>query len=243
MTEPENRDLHKRLWLNKSLPPNKQLWLNKALPPNPFLAALREMVLQRSTKRCPKWKFRFAADLVLQLQPRPTAFVSDAHKAHGVRQATVRFVGRAVHGDLPADPFITHVLGLAYMDFIVNAYDGDPTWSFHMTGASYHLPLSYEGKTAGCLTLQHRIIAALTRLDHLDPGLMFKPACLNCGKPLTDPVSMARWIGPECASTSSLDVGKFVQMNVAAVEQESVLHGERPMVSDRRQMVQLEMAP
>jgi len=32
---------------------------------------------------------------------------------------------------------------------------------------------------------------------------MLKPACLMCGKALTDPVSMARWIGPECAGTSS----------------------------------------
>jgi uncharacterized protein YndB with AHSA1/START domain len=40
---------------------------------------------------------------------------------------------------------------------------------------------------------------------------MFQPACLLCGKALTDPVSMARWIGPECAQAQNhtLDVGLF----------------------------------
>jgi hypothetical protein len=27
-----------------------------------------------------------------------------------------------------------------------------------------------------------------------------------CGKGLTDPASMARWIGPECASTTSIRI-------------------------------------
>jgi hypothetical protein len=37
----------------------------------------------------------------------------------------------------------------------------------------------------------------------LRPDMMLKPACLMCGKRLSDPISMARWIGPECAGTSS----------------------------------------
>jgi hypothetical protein len=56
-------------------------------------------------------------------------------------------------------------------------------------------------------TLKARLVAALPRLNRLTPALMFQANCLLCGKSLTDPVSMARWIGPECAHTHSLDVG------------------------------------
>jgi hypothetical protein len=41
------------------------------------------------------------------------------------------------------------------------------------------------------------------RFDVLRPDLMLGSHCLICGKSLTDPVSQARHIGPECAGTSS----------------------------------------
>jgi hypothetical protein len=37
----------------------------------------------------------------------------------------------------------------------------------------------------------------------LRPEMRSKPACLSCGKRLTDPVSMARCIGSECAGTAA----------------------------------------
>ena len=40
----------------------------------------------------------------------------------------------------------------------------------------------------------------------LAPERMLKPACMICGKGLTDPAGMARWIGPECAMTSSISI-------------------------------------
>jgi hypothetical protein len=36
------------------------------------------------------------------------------------------------------------------------------------------------------------------------PAQMLSYNCVICGKGLTDPASMARWIGPECAGTSTL---------------------------------------
>jgi hypothetical protein len=42
------------------------------IAPIPALAELRDMVLARSKKRRPKWRFRLAPDLVLQLQPATT---------------------------------------------------------------------------------------------------------------------------------------------------------------------------
>ena len=54
---------------------------------------------------------------------------------------------------------------------------------------------------------RERVLAELRsgRLDDYDAALMFGANCLLCGKGLTDPASMARRIGPECAGTSSLD--------------------------------------
>ena len=43
----------------------------ETIPPITFLAELREEVLKHSLKRMPKWKFRFAPDIVVQLQPKP----------------------------------------------------------------------------------------------------------------------------------------------------------------------------
>jgi hypothetical protein len=57
------------------------------------------------------------------------------------------------------------------------------------------------------VALKEQLVASLPRLNRLMPALMFQANCLLCGKSLTDPVSMARWIGPECAHTHSLDVG------------------------------------
>jgi Family of unknown function (DUF6011) len=44
------------------------------------------------------------------------------------------------------------------------------------------------------------------------PEKMLCPNCLLCGKALTDPVSMARFIGPECAGTSSANLRSMVNL-------------------------------
>jgi len=41
---------------------------------------------------------------------------------------------------------------------------------------------------------------------------LFHPYCLCCGKALTDPVSMARFVGPECASTSSPHIHRLIDL-------------------------------
>ena len=47
-------------------------WAATSMPPVPTLARLRNMVLERSEQRSPKWKFPLAPDLVLQIQPKLT---------------------------------------------------------------------------------------------------------------------------------------------------------------------------
>ncbi|MFZ4629933.1 MAG: DUF6011 domain-containing protein, partial [Blastocatellia bacterium] len=52
----------------------------------------------------------------------------------------------------------------------------------------------------------NRLVSELTsgKLDELSVGLMLSPRCLVCGRKLTDAVSMARMIGPECSGHQHL---------------------------------------
>jgi hypothetical protein len=68
----------------------------ETVPPIPFLAELREEVLKHSLKRMPKWKFRFAPDVIVQLQPKPTVLPSEAAIARGVKPKFHLFEGVAV---------------------------------------------------------------------------------------------------------------------------------------------------
>jgi hypothetical protein len=40
-------------------------------------------------------------------------------------------------------------------------------------------------------------------------------ACLCCGKGLTDPASMARWIGPECWGSASINAPRLFKAETA----------------------------
>ena len=51
---------------------DSNFWSPTPISPIPTLARLREMVLERSEQRSPKWKFRVAPDLVLQIQAKLT---------------------------------------------------------------------------------------------------------------------------------------------------------------------------
>lgn len=46
-----------------------------------------------------------------------------------------------------------------------------------------------------------------TKLAHLNDRLAGMHACRHCGRPLTDPVSIERGVGPECAAQMKEAVG------------------------------------
>lgn len=183
----------------------EEFWQRKPIGAIRSLVELRAVVLAHNAKRCPKWQFRLDEDLAVQLQPRPVPRIDEVARAHGVRQQTVLFFGIAVCGrELPTRVFSQSMRELASLKFKVYAYEGDAMWTFHHTHIHWpRRPEQYAG--GGWREFPQRVLSALARLDHLDPAMMFQPACLFCGKALTDPVSMARWIGPECAGTASLD--------------------------------------
>ena len=66
------------------------------IAPIPKLAELREAVLAHSDKRKPKWGFRLAPDIVMELQAQPCTLLSATAKARGCQQAVVSFEGKAV---------------------------------------------------------------------------------------------------------------------------------------------------
>jgi hypothetical protein len=176
-------------------------WENVLIEPVSTLAKLRDLVLSINAKRCPKWRFRLADDIVLQLQPRPDQGPYDRHVGH-------RFTGRVLRGpDITKAHFAKKYLGTDYRDIPFSIDDGATSpvrWrvSVHKGPAPSHDIAAWQA-------LKDHLIASLPRLNTLEQSLMFQPSCVICGKPLTDPVSMARWIGPECAHSHALDVGLF----------------------------------
>jgi hypothetical protein len=179
---------------------NINLWAPHDLAPIPTLANLRDAVLERSELRMPKWKFRLAPDLILQVQPRAGSrcwFECTAHLAE----------------NLTATDFASPLRRL-----------GRDWWHarFHIVvdpqGAWKLVPRSRQWRRgvdrARHFDLRMRVIEAFSgnRFAAITADLMLSPSCLICGKGLTDPASMARFIGPECAGTSSLAVSHVVRL-------------------------------
>jgi hypothetical protein len=173
------------------------------------IAELREEVLKHSLKRMPKWKFRFAPDIIVQLQPKPTVLPSEAAMARGVKPKFHLFKGIAVMTEgvaasalkqLPSRP----CLPWWQIKFEVFAVDPGTDWTFQRTSGRWQ----YEADKAGVPTLVQRIVTTLRGgfFTASMPAQMLSHNCVICGKGLTDPASMARWIGPECAGTSTLHV-------------------------------------
>jgi hypothetical protein len=172
-----------------------ELWKKAPLQVIPFLDELRTFVLRHNARRCPKWKFRFTEDLVMQIQPRP----------HGELFPVV-----AIQRDnAPADVFKrsrTEVMSLepiALIEFVVLEDSFFPAWWLRPLSVRFR-PRQDAFYQAGS-ALKHRVLSELRHLDSLNGVKMFQPSCLICGKPLTDPISMSRWIGPECATKCSFD--------------------------------------
>jgi hypothetical protein len=51
--------------------------------------------------------------------------------------------------------------------------------------------------------------------EELPKQAILVPQCLVCGRALTDPASMARQIGPECAGSASLQVPRVFAASAA----------------------------
>jgi hypothetical protein len=104
----------------------------------------------------------------------------------------------------------------AYWRITFDLFHDEPgaVWTFKARSA-------YRGHGCaanGLIELRQRIVEALhpERFTRLKPDLMLSPHCICCGKALSDPASMARWIGPECWGNASTNLPQiFKTMEVA----------------------------
>jgi hypothetical protein len=164
----------------------QDFWSPVSIKPAPALAELHKMVFERSEKRSPKWKFRLAPNLVLQIQPKLT------------RRALLKFECRAIRcegADLAVLLMKRQDIQRPYWFLDFDLYAAADTWTFQARRVSRNSDSS----------LRQDLIDAFQagRFDVLRSDLMLGSHCLICGKSLVDPISQARHIGPECAGTSS----------------------------------------
>jgi uncharacterized protein (TIGR02996 family) len=172
--------------------------------PLPSLGMLRDVILGNNPKRCPKWKYRLADDLVAEVQPRPMLAEW--------RQSTPQpaFLGRAFF--LPAgvgdDVFEARQAdlprGTVLIKFELSLPPEGDTWRFR---CDTYLDKTGQRGMGIVLAVRRRLVAEIpTRLVRLCPDVMLSYHCLVCGKALTDPASQARFIGPECWGSATLVV-------------------------------------
>jgi hypothetical protein len=167
------------------------------LPPIPVLQQLSEWVIRQNEKRMPKWKFRLASDLAVQIHPQLT------------RKHALLFECKAIQADGVSAQAFTEPKTLEgrphlALSFKLFCNESDAAWTFKVTSFGGGRRLSPDD----VLPVRQRTLDALTpaRFTKFTPDLMLHPGCMCCGKPLTDPVSMARWIGPECFGSASNDL-------------------------------------
>jgi hypothetical protein len=180
---------------------NTHFWEPQLIAVSKELLNLRSFVLERSHKRLPKWKFRLAADLVFQIQPKPgerrdNFYIFDCSVLAGDGITRESFNSRQLRREQK----------LWKLSFGILA-DGDG-WKMkpHLIGG----PAGWNYDQG--LLFRDRVIAHWEeKLENLSPTIQLSPYCLCCGKALTDPASIARLIGPECFGSSSLSVPWVIQ--------------------------------
>src|SRR6267142_2808111 len=180
------------------------------ITPVTSLMQLREMVLSISEKRCPKWHFRLDADLVIELQARPGTrplFLGTIIQGHGIRLDHFKsWTARHDQNLLAASFEIRDALKWAPEMAMERTIPVDEQWAVRFTRWGSLDP-------DALVAFKARALKSLTQLESLEPSMMFQPACLCCGKALTDPVSMARWAGPECSHNHTLYVGRWFKLS------------------------------
>jgi hypothetical protein len=183
-----------------------------ALLPVVFLLNLRQAVIEHSDHRMPKWKFRVAPELIVLLQP----------SVRLVSAGTILelFKGEALQTSGPlteqmfASAAVLNQSGLNFwrIKFALTApAQSDPRsadWTYAHRGGSWKAGAGRPGYDALKACVESLFLGGF--FDTMDASKLLFPHCLICGKRLTDPASMARFIGPECAGTASLDVPRMI---------------------------------
>jgi hypothetical protein len=196
-------------------------WQARPIKPAPLLAELRDRVFRQSEKRSPKWKFRLAPDLVVQIQPKlTTALLKFECRAVQCASADAATLVRKDHKQIEN-----------WWELRFDLISTNPTeWQLKPTCYNCNKPTRDRWERYGdadreaarhhreaAYLLPDRVITAFEggHFDRLRPEIMLGHNCMICGKGLTDPVSMARFIGPECAGTASPNLPFTLDLNAA----------------------------
>jgi hypothetical protein len=170
-------------------------WVPTPIRPQHALADLRAYVLARSEKRLPRWRFRIDPDLVVQIQPK-------------LSQAFARFECTALLCEGANAKLLTQSrreISREYwrLSFDIKATAAD-AWVLRPTHAGWQRATNPSAFPA----MRERLVAVFhsDTFNNLAPANLLVPHCLACGKALTDPVSMARMIGPECWGSGSVNL-------------------------------------
>lgn len=203
-----------------------ELFLPHPQPMVTTLADLRSVVLEHNPNRRPKWRFRLAPDLIVQLQPSnkqarrlPRERWAEAQALNRadisgqdrfltieamMSEDTMIFDGVAVVGPDDVTSFDKQPTGnpapWAWLAFGIYA-DGDDAWTFELRRWA-----AKRGVMVGDAIDRVRTALSPETFADFKPEMMLSPRCLCCGKKLADPASLARWVGPECSGTTSLTV-------------------------------------
>jgi hypothetical protein len=190
----------------------KAFWSPVELQPSPFLASTYDLVLEHSQKRMPKWKFKLAGDLVMEIQPKPTRtgrrFVFAAIQAEGATADLLKTTKGAVH------PWIR--LSGSIAD------PGEGNWRLKFVGIGWHRDMiSNSADPELRFRFRERIAAIFLsgRFNQLDPRILLHSHCICCGKPLSDPASMSRYIGSECWQNISAQTRAKLKFDVSNSDQ------------------------
>lgn len=206
-------------------------WNLEEVPEPKALTRLRAIVLERSEKRMPIWRFRLSDQIVFQVQPKPTIFRPQGEeiwRSSGSKQEISAFEWRTTYLVEPRcdEDFKTPLKKLATPGVAVSGRlhsrlgeDGSEIFECKATGC--YSNLQFPDEREECWRGIRKGVFDLFRdgrFDGLYPETMFSPNCLICGKALTDPASMARFIGPECYGSSSLSVPRMLDVPVLVLE-------------------------
>jgi Family of unknown function (DUF6011) len=176
-------------------------WIPVPISASDALAAMHRLVFSQAADkkvRSPRWTFELDSDLAVQLQARMNGPVT-------------WFEGRLLSAPGASRQMLLasrQPRGVWRASFRISVIDGQ--WALKFT--SFGWPRDATGQTVKVLELRDRLRAAFARGAFEDLGNYGRAThCIVCGKPMSDAVSMARRIGPECWGNAQVTLPFFFQ--------------------------------
>jgi hypothetical protein len=168
---------------------------------------LREIILSGKRPSFPKWRFKLEDEIGLDLQGKGT------YQRYGREQIHPHLAEGELYAPLSKSVQAVRDPRYARISFKVEPVPDDG-WLLRTTGVGSFArseaaralwasgdPRPVTSSQLAEIAMHQRLVAVFADrvLDHLKPSMMLEDRCLCCGKGLTDPQSMLRWIGPECS--------------------------------------------